>query len=148
MQNTHNLCIQLTETIHNDFNFVDYGCQTVRLYYYQSDGHPMTMLQNETVLFILFLLSQDPPNSGRCKCYPCYSGTSCDIECTDHGTCEDEVCQCQEGYTGNTGTIGTDGNITCVLDDHYVFLCFNIEFTSGILSYFVSQCIFLHSLFM
>ncbi|XP_072025321.1 uncharacterized protein [Amphiura filiformis] len=42
---------------------------------------------------------QEPPNSGRCKCYPCYSGTNCDIECTDHGTCDEAVCQCQSGYT-------------------------------------------------
>ncbi|KAI8479536.1 hypothetical protein Bbelb_427260 [Branchiostoma belcheri] len=44
---------------------------------------------------------QQPMDSGFCDCFPCYSGTSCDMECTDHGTCQNGTCQCQSGYEGD-----------------------------------------------
>ena len=45
---------------------------------------------------------QDPPNSGFCRCYDCYTGTSCDVECSQHGSCNGSSCVCQEGYKGKS----------------------------------------------
>ena len=43
---------------------------------------------------------EDPPSSAICKCEVCYSGSACDIECSMHGTCDNNSCSCQQGWKG------------------------------------------------
>ena len=43
---------------------------------------------------------QIPMDSGICICDKCYAGKSCDAECSGHGSCMDEICECDEGWWG------------------------------------------------
>ena len=43
---------------------------------------------------------QTPANSGICVCEMCYSGKSCNSECTGHGHCRNSVCVCDESWRG------------------------------------------------
>ncbi len=38
---------------------------------------------------------------GQCKCkLPCWSGSTCSIECSDAGKCDDGACKCEPGFAG------------------------------------------------
>ena len=42
-------------------------------------------------------------NSGNCKCFACFSGRGCDMECSDHGKCQGNKCVCHltTGWRGS-----------------------------------------------
>ena len=58
---------------------------------------------------------QVPMDSGNCVCDPCYTGRGCNVECTGHGTCVNDICQCDQltGWRGSLcevpGCPGSDG---------------------------------------
>lgn len=47
--------------------------------------------------------NQVPIDSGICKCNPCYTGKGCNVECTGHGKCENDKCNCNilKGWRGS-----------------------------------------------
>lgn len=48
--------------------------------------------------------NQVPMDSGKCQCYPCYSGSGCDMECSNNGKCQGNKCMC-DPVTGWRGSL-------------------------------------------
>lgn len=48
--------------------------------------------------------TQVPMDSGNCVCDPCFTGRGCNVECTGHGICVGNKCQCDE-LTGWRGSL-------------------------------------------
>ncbi|KAK3101710.1 hypothetical protein FSP39_005732 [Pinctada imbricata] len=46
---------------------------------------------------------ENPPDSIRCECEPCYSDAGCQTECSNHGSCaaNQTTCLCEAGYKGD-----------------------------------------------
>ena len=48
--------------------------------------------------------TQVPMDSGNCVCDPCFTGRGCNVECTGHGICVGNKCQCDQ-LTGWRGSL-------------------------------------------
>ncbi|XP_071506024.1 uncharacterized protein [Diadema antillarum] len=82
--------------------------------------------------------TESPPRSGMCQCHGCFSGLSCNVECSGRGSClENGVCTCSEFFKGELcqeydcpGEPDCSSRGSCVLRDETAICLCDPGFTS------------------